>query len=144
MKGLAMKKYVLPAIVAAAALSSASAFAADLQPVYKAPPPPVSYNPWDIAIGGALMTDYNFRGISQSARGMAGTAYIEGRYKPIKDVEFYAGSQAWTVGAKVYWDDTNKRCTTVATDNTLIGVAVEAVASGASDTIGRVRLNAAF
>ena len=54
------------------------------------------------------------------------------------------GSQAWTVGARVYWDDTNKRCTTVATDNTLIGVAVEAVASGASDTIGRVRLNAAF
>jgi predicted RecA/RadA family phage recombinase len=54
------------------------------------------------------------------------------------------GSQAWTVGAKVYWDDTNKRCTTVATDNTLIGVAVEAVASGAGDTIGRVRLNAAF
>lgn len=54
------------------------------------------------------------------------------------------GSQAWTVGAKIYWDDTNKRCTTVATDNTLIGVAVEAVASGAGDTIGRVRLNAAF
>jgi len=54
------------------------------------------------------------------------------------------GSQAWTVGAKVYWDDTNKRCTTVATDNTLIGVAVEAVASGTGDTIGRVRLNAAF
>jgi Uncharacterized conserved protein len=54
------------------------------------------------------------------------------------------GSQAWTVGAKVYWDDTNKRCTTVATDNTLIGVAVEAVASGAGDTIGRVRLNGSF
>ena len=45
------------------------------------------------------------------------------------------GSQAWTVGAKVYWDDTNKRTTTVATDNTLIGAAVEAVASGAGDTI---------
>ncbi len=54
------------------------------------------------------------------------------------------GSQAWTVGAKVYWDNTNKRCTTVSTDNTLIGVAVEAVASGAGDTIGQVRLNAAF
>ena len=54
------------------------------------------------------------------------------------------GSQAWTVGAKVYWDDTNKRCTTVATDNTLIGAAVEAVASGAGDVIGRVRLNASF
>jgi len=54
------------------------------------------------------------------------------------------GSQAWTVGAKIYWDDTNKRCTTVATDNTLIGVAVEAVAGGAGDTIGRVRLNGSF
>ena len=54
------------------------------------------------------------------------------------------GSQAWTVGAKIYWDDTNKRCTTVATDNTLIGVAVDAVAGGAGDTIGRVRLNGSF
>ena len=54
------------------------------------------------------------------------------------------GSQAWTVGAKVYWDGSNKRCTTVTTDNTLIGVAVEAVAGGAGDTIGRVRLNGSF
>lgn len=55
-----------------------------------------------------------------------------------------AGSQAWTAGAKVYWDDTNKRTTSVATSNTLIGVATEVVAGGAGDTIGRVRLNAAF
>ncbi len=54
------------------------------------------------------------------------------------------GSQAWTVGAKVYWDDTNKRTTSVATSNTLIGVATEAVAGGAGDTVGRVRLNAGF
>lgn len=54
------------------------------------------------------------------------------------------GSQAWAAGAKVYWDNTNKRCTTVATDNTLIGVATEAVAGGAGDTVGRVRLNASF
>ena len=47
------------------------------------------------------------------------------------------GSQAWTVGAKVYWDDTNKRCTTVATDNTLIGAAVEAVV-GAAVVVGAV------
>lgn len=53
-------------------------------------------------------------------------------------------TQRETLGAKVYWDDTNKRTTTVATDNTLIGAAVEAVASGAGDTIGRVRLNATF
>ena len=52
------------------------------------------------------------------------------------------GSQAWTVGARVYWDDTNKRCTTVATDNTLIGVAVAAAANPSST--GRVRLNGSF
>ncbi len=92
-----MKKFVFPAILATAVISSASALAADLKPVVKAPPPPVSYNPFDIAIGGALMSDYNFRGISQTARGPGATAYIEGRYKPVKDVEFYAGSQAWTV-----------------------------------------------
>lgn len=50
------------------------------------------------------------------------------------------GSQAWTVGAKVYWDNTNRRCTTVSTDNTLIGVAVAAAGNGANVTIGRVRL----
>ena len=54
------------------------------------------------------------------------------------------GSQAWTVGAKIYWDDTNKRTTSVANSNTLIGAATEAVAGGAGDTIGRVRLNGAF
>lgn len=51
------------------------------------------------------------------------------------------GSQAWTVGAKVYWDAANNRCTTVATGNTLIGVATAAVAGGAGDTTGTVRLN---
>ncbi|MCV2870640.1 DUF2190 family protein [Defluviimonas sp. WL0002] len=54
------------------------------------------------------------------------------------------GSQAWTVGAKIYWDNTNKYCTTVSTSNTLIGVAVAAVGSGAGETTGRVRLNGAF
>ena len=53
-------------------------------------------------------------------------------------------SQAWSAGDKVYWDNTNKEATKTATANTLIGVAVEAVAGGAGDTIGRVRLNASF
>jgi hypothetical protein len=50
---------------------------------------------------------------------------------------------ARTVGALVFWDDTNKRCTTVATANVLIGVAA-AVAVGAGNTTGRVRLIASF
>lgn len=51
------------------------------------------------------------------------------------------GSQSWTVGALVYWDDGNKRCTTVATSNLLIGAAVQAVDNGSGSTTGRVRLN---
>ncbi|MEP5730352.1 MAG: capsid cement protein [Sulfitobacter sp.] len=51
------------------------------------------------------------------------------------------GSQAWAdIGAKIYWDDTNKRCTTGASGNKLIGVALEVVGATASETVGQVRL----
>lgn len=92
-----MRSYVVPAVLAAACLSGASASAADLKAVYKAPPPPVSYNPWDVAIGGAVATDYNFRGISQSDRGPAAFAYFEGRYNATKDIQWYAGIAGATV-----------------------------------------------
>ncbi|MBB4149126.1 DUF2190 family protein [Sphingobium scionense] len=51
------------------------------------------------------------------------------------------GTQAWAVGALIYWDNTNRRCTTVASGNTLIGVALLAVGNTAGEVIGRVRLN---
>jgi predicted RecA/RadA family phage recombinase len=51
------------------------------------------------------------------------------------------GSQAWTVGALIYWNGT--ACTNVASTNKLIGSAVLAVGSGAGETTGRVRLNGA-
>src|SRR5205085_7555284 len=76
-KGLKMKKIVLSAI-AAAVLSASSAFAADM-PV-KAKPPVPEPSPWDWAFGGALLSDYNFRGISPSNRGPSGTVYSETRY----------------------------------------------------------------
>lgn len=41
-------------------------------------------------------------------------------------------AQAWVVGAKIYWDDTAKKVTTTATDNTLIGVSVEVAANPSS------------
>lgn len=50
-------------------------------------------------------------------------------------------AQAWTEGAKVYWDNTAKNVTTTASGNTLIGVAA-AVANNPSST-GLVRLNGA-
>lgn len=50
-------------------------------------------------------------------------------------------SQAWSIGAKVYWDGANERATTTATGNTLIGIAMLATGGTAGETIGRVRLN---
>lgn len=55
-----------------------------------------------------------------------------------------AGSQAWTVGAAVFWDNSGRVFTTTASGNTRVGVAVLPVGSGAGETTGRVRLNASF
>src|SRR5262245_36682710 len=82
--------------VAAGLLGMAtSAIAADM-PV-KGPRKAVEVSPWDIAFGGALMSDYNFRGISQSDRGPAVTAYVETRYNVNPSLQLYAGSQYWSV-----------------------------------------------
>lgn len=48
-------------------------------------------------------------------------------------------AQAWTVGQKIYWDNSNKRCDSDSTVGQLIGVAT-AVAANPSST-GSVRLN---
>lgn len=53
------------------------------------------------------------------------------------------GSQAWTVGAKIYWDDTAKNFTTTVGTNTFVGHAWAAVGAGAGETTGRVRLHGA-
>ena len=77
----------------------------------------------------------------------AGTAAlgepVEAALTGVYDLKKVA-SQAWAAGDKVYWDNTAKEATRTTTSNTLIGVAVVAVAGGAGDTIGRVRLNASF
>jgi hypothetical protein len=90
-----MSKKIFTAI-AVLALSATAAAAADLpvkaRPV-AAPPPPW----WEIAYGGAVMSDYNFRGISQSDRSIAGTFYVEGRANIIPDrLQIYGGIQPWT------------------------------------------------
>jgi uncharacterized protein (TIGR02001 family) len=71
-----MKKVVL-SIVAAVALAT-PALAADMKMLTKAPPPPPS--PWDFAFGDAIMTDYMWRGITQSAHRGSVAAYFEPRY----------------------------------------------------------------
>lgn len=49
-----------------------------------------------------------------------------------------ATGQAWTEGAKLYWDNAAKNVTTTSAGNTFIGNAIAAALSG--DTTGRVRL----
>ena len=82
-----MKK-VLLSVVAAVALAS-PAFAADLKMITKAPPPPPS--PWDFAFGSALMSDYMWRGISQSEHKPSVAAYFEPRYNFSDSLQGYVG-----------------------------------------------------
>ena len=77
-KGRLMKKLVL-SVVAVSGLI-APAYAADITVPTKAPPPvaaPPATPVFDIAFGGVVMSDYNFRGISQSNKGPSAGAYIE-------------------------------------------------------------------
>ncbi len=51
-------------------------------------------------------------------------------------------TNTFAIGAAVYWDDTAKLVTSTATDNTKIGVAVEAVGNPSGSV--NVRLNGVF
>ena len=85
-----MKKTMLTALVTAA-ISVTAAQAADLgKMVTKAPPPPV-VSPWDVAFGAAIMSDYMWRGISQSAHNGSVTAYVEPRYNINPNLQLYVG-----------------------------------------------------
>ncbi|MDN4982374.1 DUF2190 family protein [Bradyrhizobium sp. WYCCWR 13022] len=50
--------------------------------------------------------------------------------------------ESWSVGDKVFWDNTSRFVTTTATANTLIGVAIVAAANPSAT--GVVRLNGSF
>jgi predicted RecA/RadA family phage recombinase len=96
--------------------------------------------PYDIASGDGLLVGAIFGIATHDA---LSSAEIEAQLTGVVEITKVA-SQAWTAGAKVYWDNTARRATNVASGNTLIGVAVLAVGAGAEETVGRVRLNASF
>src|ERR1700687_2083433 len=88
-----MKKLVL-SVVTAVALAT-PALAADLKMVTKAPPAPPS--PLYIALGAGFVSDYNFRGITQSNHKPSVTAYFEPRYNVTKDLQLYVGVSAESI-----------------------------------------------
>ena len=85
-----MKKVLATALVAAA-FSVTSAYAADLKMVTKAPPTLAPTSPWDVAFGSWIASDYNFRGVTQSAHQPAVGVYFEPRYNINKDLQLYVG-----------------------------------------------------
>jgi Bacterial protein of unknown function (Gcw_chp) len=93
-----MKRLVL-STTAALLLSTGLAAAADM--AVKAPPAPAPAAApapaFDVAFGAAVMTDYNFRGISQSNNRPAVNAYFEPRYNFNPDWQIYAGVGGYSI-----------------------------------------------
>lgn len=94
--------------------------------------------PYAVLSGAGVLVGSLFGVASTSAAETAQTEIVTEGVFDLAKVQ----AQAWTVGQPVYWDATAKLCTTTATDNTRIGVAL-AVAANPSG-IGRVRLNGSF
>lgn len=91
--------------------------------------------PYDVASGAGALVGSLF-GVAQTAVASAadGEFVLEGVF----DLACLS-TDVVTQGLKIYWDNTNKRCTITATSNSLIGAATEAKASGVATV--RVRLN---
>lgn len=81
--------------------------------------------PAAVTSGQAVMAGSIF-GVTQFAAAIGDPVVLSrrGRFTLPK-----TSAQAWTVGAKVYWDATNSVVTTTASGNTLIGAAAVAAAN---------------
>jgi Bacterial protein of unknown function (Gcw_chp) len=87
-----MKKVVLSVVAAVAVTATAApAFAADMAVKAKPMAPAAAPSPWDIAFGGGLMTDYVWRGVTQSGHNPSVTAFFEPRYNINSNWQLYAG-----------------------------------------------------
>jgi predicted RecA/RadA family phage recombinase len=96
--------------------------------------------PYNVASGQGLLVGAIFGIATHDA---VEGAEVETQLTGVVEID-KVGSQAWSAGDRVYWDNTARRATSVATDNTAVGVAVLPVGAGAEATIGRVRLNGSF
>ena len=96
--------------------------------------------PYAVSSGDGLLVGSIF-GVAagDAASGAAVEAALTGVFELTK-----VASQAWSVGDEGILGRQQQALTKTARRTRLIGVAVEAVAGGAGDTIGRVRLNGSF
>jgi uncharacterized protein (TIGR02001 family) len=86
-----MKKLACAAALALGC-STVSGLAADLDKKMSVKAPAMApMSPWDIAFGAAIMSDYNFRGITQSNHKPSVAAYFEPRYNFSDSLQAYLG-----------------------------------------------------
>ena len=85
------KKVALSVAAALGLMAAAPAFAADMPVKAKKVAVVETPSPWDIAFGGGLMTDYVFRGVTQSGHKPSVVAYFEPRYNINANWQLYAG-----------------------------------------------------
>jgi predicted RecA/RadA family phage recombinase len=91
--------------------------------------------PYDVEVGdGALVGSLFGVAITNAASGDTGQFKTNGVFELAK-----TSAQAWSQGALIYWDNTNKRCDSDGTIGQLIGTATSAAANPSST--GYVRLN---
>lgn len=92
----------------------------------------------DIASGAGVLVGATF-GVAAGAiaNGEKGIINLGGVYELPK-----VSAQAWSQGARIYWEAAESRCTTTVGSNTLIGIAYEAALNPSAN--GKVRLNGSF
>ena len=89
-------------------------------------------------VAGRLYVLGDFIGIALNG-GVSGTPITYDISGKVWTLTKNAG-EAWTVGAKLYWDGTNFRLTTTASGNTLVANAYAAAAS--ADVVGVAKMRA--
>lgn len=93
--------------------------------------------PYAVASGAGLLVGSIF-GVAQTTAAISTS--VEAALEGVFDLVKLAGT-AWTQGVLIYWDNTAKNCTVIATANRLIGAAT--VAALAGDVVGRVYVDGA-
>jgi predicted RecA/RadA family phage recombinase len=91
--------------------------------------------PYQVSSGGGLLVGSLFGVATYDA---ANGANVEIATEGVFDITALTADTG-TVGAKMYWDNTNKRLTVTASGNTLVGVLT--AAKGGTDTTARVYLD---
>lgn len=81
--------------------------------------------PYDVASGAGALVGSIFGVAQETVLSGADVVLVRRGVFDLAKVS----AQAWTVGAKIYWDNAAKVCTTVSTSNTLIGAAAAAAAN---------------